>query len=127
MTHEESRQRHARIATAVLGGRRLADVAKDEGISYSGVYRACRLRGVTYRDRRLFTQQAIPPPLRTVNTINRAFAVLYELQLREKTLRQIAEQFDTTSQRVSQIEEMALNANLLAPRSKSRTEDKADG
>lgn len=118
MTHKEQRDRRKRIVEAVRGGADLFQVAKDEKVSYTTVYDACRVADLTTYHR---TRKPLPPlqPLKREFhevTIIRAFDILVQLRTGTRTSKGIGEDFGVSHQWVSQIETLAMEKGLLSPR-----------
>lgn len=123
LTHIERGERRKRIAAACRNGKSADEAAFDEGVSLRLVFEACGIHDVRYRRRTL------PQVKRqSTQTIELAFATLKALRDTDTSLCAIGESFGMTQQWVSQIETMAIEAGLLAPRKgKQETPDDDNG
>ncbi len=115
LTHTERAERRKRIAEACRNGKSADEVAFDEGVALRLVFDACGIYDVRYRRRTL------PQVKRqSTQTIELAFAIVKALRETDTSLRAIGDSFGVTHQWVSQIETMAMEAGLLAPRKEKR-------
>jgi len=117
MTHAERAERRERIAEAVRNGADPWQVCRDESVSWTTVYDACRAGGrLGKRVRKPLPP--LPPLTREFNavTVKRTCDIIALLQQGGKSLRAIGLVVGVRCQWVSQIETMALEAGLLAPR-----------
>ncbi|KKM48504.1 hypothetical protein LCGC14_1557750 [marine sediment metagenome] len=108
MTHAERAERRKAIADECRT-QCLEDVARRHGVNLGTAREACRQWEVLFKRRRIRRAEAAEDG-------KFLFAVLRDLLDGGWGLSEIADRQGTTPQRISQIETMALEADLLSPR-----------
>jgi hypothetical protein len=116
LTYAEHTKRRKTIADECLS-QFLEDVASCHGVSFATARNACREHNVVFKRRRVRRSK-------TKEDAPFLFAVLRDLLDGGWGLSEIAARHGITAQRVSQIETMAMEADLLNPR-RWRTTDEA--